>query len=406
MAAKQAIIVGAGAAALVAAIDLEKAGWQCLLIDKNKHVGGRLQTEEIDGWPLDRGFQVLLTAYPLARRYLDYAALELQTFLPGAVIRKQERDYRFGDPLRHPAFLAATLLPGVGSYADKLRLAYLQRQVQSREPARLFSGSEESTSAFLQRYGFSRSLQRDFFAPFFGGVFLERDLATPADMFRFVYAMFSRGYAAWPRQGMQAIATQLAERLQHSEIILQKEVVALAPGRAILRDGSELSANVVIDASDGQRLTRKADEQLTWRRVDNIYLRVRQGGFGQPLIGLLPDSKYICNYHFINDLRSGHGSVLSVSVPGHLAIAEGALVAAVQSEVEQRLALEVIDVLAHYRIDRALPVRTRLQYAPSPAQTRLEEGLYTCGDGLANASLNAAMASGAAVAKQVQSDMD
>jgi phytoene dehydrogenase-like protein len=80
MAAKQAIIVGAGAAALVAAIDLEKAGWQCLLIDKNKHVGGRLQTEEIDGWPLDRGFQVLLTAYPLARRYLDYAALELQTF--------------------------------------------------------------------------------------------------------------------------------------------------------------------------------------------------------------------------------------------------------------------------------------------------------------------------------------
>ena len=79
-------IIGAGVSGLIAAKVLENHGYNPIIIEATDRVGGRVKTDLIDGYQLDHGFQVLLTAYPAAQKYLNYEALELQKFLPGASI--------------------------------------------------------------------------------------------------------------------------------------------------------------------------------------------------------------------------------------------------------------------------------------------------------------------------------
>ena len=55
-------IVGAGLAGLACAQDLTRAGVECTVLEASDGVGGRVRTDAIDGYLLDRGFQILLTA--------------------------------------------------------------------------------------------------------------------------------------------------------------------------------------------------------------------------------------------------------------------------------------------------------------------------------------------------------
>jgi NADPH:quinone reductase-like Zn-dependent oxidoreductase len=81
---KDVIIIGAGLSGLSAAIHLQNEGREVFIIEATERVGGRIKTDIHEGFRLDRGFQVLLTAYPEAKKILDYEALNLQKMLPGA----------------------------------------------------------------------------------------------------------------------------------------------------------------------------------------------------------------------------------------------------------------------------------------------------------------------------------
>ena len=93
------LVVGGGQAGLTAAIELEKAGSSPILIERSERVGGRIKTDNLNGFKLDHGFQVLLTAYPEAQHYLDYDKLDLKTFDPGAIIYNGETRMVVSDPL-------------------------------------------------------------------------------------------------------------------------------------------------------------------------------------------------------------------------------------------------------------------------------------------------------------------
>ena len=99
------VIVGAGLAGLACAQDLTRAGVGCQVLEASDGVGGRVRTDHVDGFTLDRGFQILLTAYPEVGRRLDVGALELERFHAGAVVRAAGRFHRIADPLRHPRLL-------------------------------------------------------------------------------------------------------------------------------------------------------------------------------------------------------------------------------------------------------------------------------------------------------------
>ena len=84
-------IIGGGVCGLIAAKTLEDQGFSPIILEATNSVGGRVKTDLIEGYQLDHGFQVLLTAYPAAQKFLDFKALELQNFLPGASFLKREK---------------------------------------------------------------------------------------------------------------------------------------------------------------------------------------------------------------------------------------------------------------------------------------------------------------------------
>ena len=117
-------IIGAGVSGLIAASVLEKNGLKSIIIEASDRVGGRVKTDIIHGYQLDRGFQVLLTNYEYAKKYLDYTKLELQKIKAGSLIYSQGRIKTIGDPLRDIKFLAPTLLSSVGTLRTSLKLLH------------------------------------------------------------------------------------------------------------------------------------------------------------------------------------------------------------------------------------------------------------------------------------------
>ena len=120
-------IVGAGVSGLIAAQVLESHGYAPVIFESSDVAGGRLKTELIIGYQLDHGFQVLLTAYPMAQKYLDLDALELQEFLPGVTIFLHGKTHTIGDPTRVPYLLFPTLLANIGTLSDKIKILCLHR---------------------------------------------------------------------------------------------------------------------------------------------------------------------------------------------------------------------------------------------------------------------------------------
>src|SRR3954470_6592948 len=209
----QVVIIGAGVAGLCCALRLQDKNIPCVVLEASDAPGGRVRTDKVDGFLLDRGFQVLLTAYPEAQSLLDYKALRLRTFAPGALVRVQGKLHRVSDPFRQPWTLPSTLLAPIGNLADKLAVARLRSQVRTGPLEAIWTRPETSSLEALRDFGFSPRIIDSFFRPFCGGIFLETELATSSRLLEFVFRMLSEGWAALPAAGMGAIPAQLAARL-------------------------------------------------------------------------------------------------------------------------------------------------------------------------------------------------
>src|SRR5271155_5321787 len=157
------LIVGAGLAGLCCARRLAEAGTSFQIVEASDGIGGRVRTDNVDGFLLDRGFQVLLEGYPEARQVLDYDALELKAFDPGALIWFAGRMNRFIDPWRKTGEWRAAYDSPVGSFIDKLRLARLRLKLKGDSIEKIFSRPEKSTMAELKSVGFSPAMIQHFF---------------------------------------------------------------------------------------------------------------------------------------------------------------------------------------------------------------------------------------------------
>ena len=120
------IIVGAGLAGLAAAVHLYRQGQKVLLLEATDRPGGRIKTDLHEGYLLDRGFQVLLTAYPETQTLLNYTDLNLKKMLPGATVLYDGGIFEIADPFRRPSAAFATLFAPVGSLKDKINTLWLK----------------------------------------------------------------------------------------------------------------------------------------------------------------------------------------------------------------------------------------------------------------------------------------
>jgi len=244
-------VVGAGLAGLRCARRLHDQGVAVTVLEAGDGVGGRVRTDRVEDFLLDRGFQVLLTAYPEAAEALDYGRLELRPFDPGAIVRTGGKLVTVTDPFRRRSAGLRTLLAPVGTLGDKLKVASLRRRVVAGSLEELFARPETTTREALAADGLSDTIVDRFFRPLFGGVLLDRELGTSSRMFEFVYRMLALGDVSLPARGMGAISEQLAGGLPADRVRLGRRVTAVGHGSVLLADGERLPARAVVVATDG-----------------------------------------------------------------------------------------------------------------------------------------------------------
>jgi phytoene dehydrogenase-like protein len=261
----EVVVAGGGLAGLVAARHVAEAGHDVTLYEAREEVGGRVRTVEKDGFVLDRGFQVLFTAYPAARRELDYDDLQLGRFRSGAIVAEDGRRSVVGDPFKDPMSLTSTLFSDAVSVGDMWRLLQLRRRLQSARPGELLDGGDaETIREGLREAGFSERFLSSFVAPFYGGITLDRSLSTSLGVFKYTFRMLAEGAAAVPgAEGMAAIPRQLADRARdagaHIETGTAVEGVDAGDGEVSVDLGGEtdtaLAALVATDPPSARDLT-------------------------------------------------------------------------------------------------------------------------------------------------------
>jgi phytoene dehydrogenase-like protein len=225
-------VVGGGLAGLVAARTLADRGDDVRLFERREEPGGRVRSRTVEGFTLDRGFQVLFTAYPAVRRELDLDALDLRTFTPGATLCRPGERSTLSDPLRDPKALTATLFNHEITLGDKWRVLALRRELAGKSPGEMLDGADATIEASLRERGFSRQFVENFVAPFYGGITLDRSLSTSRSVFEYTFKMLAAGETAVPAAGMGAIPAQLAARAREAgvDIALETPVEAVRPG--------------------------------------------------------------------------------------------------------------------------------------------------------------------------------
>jgi len=263
MSDSRVVVVGGGLAGLTAARHLAADGFDVTLFERNEDVGGRVRSRRGDGYVFDRGFQVLFTAYPAARRELDFDALDLRAFSPGATICRGDRRSVLADPLREPGALTQTLFNSEVSTMDKLRTLRLRADLKAKSVGDIFAEPDATIERHLYAYGFSERYVERFVRPFYGGITLDRDLDTSKRVFEFTFKMLSEGETVIPAAGMGAITRQLADRAveQDARVVTEAPVEDLAAGDGevtVQIPGETVEADAVVVAADP-----KASRDLT-----------------------------------------------------------------------------------------------------------------------------------------------
>lgn len=409
---KDVIIIGAGLSGLSAAIHLQNEGREVFVIESTERVGGRIKTDMHEGFRLDRGFQVLLTAYPEAKKILDYEALNLQKMLPGANAIYDGGSFEVSDPFRQPSALFSTIFAPVGSLKDKINTFLLKKKLQNQSIEQIFSQPEITTLEKIKAYGFSSKMINRFYAPFMAGIYLENNLQTSSRIFDFAMKMFSEGDAAIPALGMEEIPKQLASKLPSDCFSFNQKVVEITDNKVYTEDGQCFEASQILIATNANELTSKyfPPQKIEKHQVTNVYFEATKAPLKKAIVTLnaSENRKWVNNLTVLTNVSKAYapeGKVLiSVSCNGLLNENDEVIAENMKRELLPWYGEAVLQwkMLKIYKIPYALPNQDTVSNDIKASAINISESLFICGDHLLNGSINAALKTGRLAAESMK----
>jgi hypothetical protein len=405
------VVVGAGVAGLTAALHLARSGAEVTVVEASDDVGGRVRTDVVDGFQLDRGFQVLNTAYPEVARVLDFSRLQLNDFQAGAAVYLDGRLRTVSNPLRQPAGLASTALAPVGSLVDKALLGAFSSACALAPPRWLARQPEGTAREVLASAGLSGPIVERFLRPLLSGVLFDEDLEGSGRYMRMVWRCLVLGRTSLPANGMGAVPSTLAEIVGRENILLGEAVARVRPDGVTLAGGRHLPARAVVVATgpSAARQLVPGLAEIPMRAVTTFYHVAPEPPLTRPVLVLDGDQLAVLSSVVLTEVAPsygpgpGSGALVSTSVLG---LATG-------TSTERLVRARLGDLyrcrtsswghLATYAIPEAVPVLGPGQGFRQPV--RLAGGLYICGDHRDTPSLQGAMVSGRRAAEAVVSDL-
>jgi phytoene dehydrogenase-like protein len=436
------LVVGAGVAGLACARDLLAAGVGVRVLEAGDAVGGRMRADRVEGFVVDRGFQVVNTSYsyPQLRRRLTLGDLRLRPFTPGVLVQGPSSRLRFSDPTPRPRTLP-DLLPGrLAGQRDLAALGVLSARAMLSPPGRLKRRADTTTRTALADAGFSEAFVEGFFRPFLSGIFLEDDLETSARMFHLVWRSMLRGTLCLPTEGVGAVPRALAAALPPGTVRLESPVAGLTDDGVLTAEGREIPARSVVVATGPGSVPGLLPEVALpdYRTVTTYYHVAPRSPLGEPTL-LVDTRRRFLNTCVLSDVAPeyappGHALVATSVLDEGEAGRESGEERAGRGDQEIRESLEGREgwegregragregqvraavgeaygtgtdgwtLLAVRRVEDALPAMPPPQ--PLTRTARLAPGRYVCGDHRATGSVQGALASGARAAREVLSDL-
>lgn len=371
----QVKVIGAGLAGLSAALTLQEAGCDVEVVEAHDRVGGRVATDVIDGFKLDRGFQLINARYPELRRLGIMAELDFVEAPRGVEISIGESVKKLSDPRSN---LFSALSPDSGSIISKVAfLKYLFT------PA--IAGATVADELRDLGLLYERVLK-----PFLTGVFLVNPERVCAGSGKEIIRSFISGAPGLPVQGVGALPKEMAKRVQ--KISLNRRVDSLS-------EFGDTPCVVATDLTTAAQLLEISDVPrqagcTTW------YHEIPMGVSESKMLRLDGQARGpVINSILISNLLP------SYAPSGRALLSTTTIDSASESEVRRHLsqiwqtATGKWALIARYEIPAALPI-----FSPGSARaasSQVAKNLYIAGDYRTSPSQNGALLSGRMAAEEL-----
>ncbi len=379
----QVVVVGAGLAGLTAARYLQSAGIDVLVLEASDRVGGRVTSDVIDGFILDRGFQVINPAYPeiVALNLLN--GLNFCAITPALRISREAGDLIVGDPRKNPGFLPALLSSRSGTISEKVN--FLKFLLHKQDTLQTFGAASED---FVN---FAASVLN----PFLRGVFLADPELVSARVAKEIIRFFAKATPGVPQDGVKAFSQALAEPVVN--IRINEVVQEVLPGKVRTDNGEVLADQIIVavDPTTATQLLGITNSPVVSSSTTWYHTTIEEIANAKYLV--VDPSAPIANSIVISEVSPTYA-------PARLnLIATTTLEPISESEVRRWLAkmwsadTRSWELVATYNIKQSLPL-----HVTYPSQDfKLNDGLYLVGDHRSLPSQQGAMFGGRVAAQDI-----